>query len=117
MVLSRLGFSDFMDVSVIICFFTEPSFCCVFFYSASTILSSNLPGCIADEFSPVARQSILNFRKAKQTWDKARRRALSKSRLTSISFHYEETAGCSKPQHMEIHQRIWSSIVITAFFA
>jgi len=50
-------------------------------------------------------------------FDKASRRALIKSRLRSINLHYEETAGCSKPQHMEIHQRIGLLIMLRVFFA
>lgn len=39
------------------------------------------------------------------------------ARLTSVSFHCEETTGCSKPQPVEILQRIGLLIVIRVLFA
>lgn len=63
---SSLGFSDFMEICVIICLLLSPP-SAVFSYSASVFLSSNLPGCIAEQFPPIVRQNILNFRKAPVT--------------------------------------------------
>lgn len=56
-VLSSLDFSDLWKLEL-------STFCCIFFYSASIILRSNLPGCIAEQFSPIARQNVPSFRKA-----------------------------------------------------
>lgn len=39
------------------------------------------------------------------------------ARLSNVSFHYEETIVCSKPQPVEILQRIGLLIVIRVLFA
>lgn len=113
MLLCSLAFSGFMEIGVIICFFSESTFCCIFsycFYHSE------------QQFSRLYCRTVLPYCKAKRTQfqegpcnlDKASRRALIKSRLTSVHFQYKETTDCPEPYHMQI-QSTGLLIVITVF--